>query len=151
MWALTDITGGISIRTKLNWDDPKKHELFRFLYENQKNVILTSTILNSAVTNGLIKGHSYSLVKLELVVTSDGSMVRLLNIRNPHGKREFIGDWSDNSAKWDLVDRKLMIKKLLQSVKSFPRNCVKPKDGINSLPNGRMVPFGFASRTGFSK
>ena len=107
MWALTDLTGGISIRLKLNWDDAIKHNFFAFLYENQKNVIVTTMHIGGAEEKGLIKGHEYSLVKLELVETSDGSMVQLLNIRNPWGGTEFNGDWSDRSAKWDLVDRKL--------------------------------------------
>ena len=112
---MTDLTGGISIRTNLNWDDPNKHNLFAFLYENQNKVIVTSGIDNDTADvqgKGLFGGHAYSLVKLELVKTSDGRMVQLLNIRNPHGKDEFNGDWSDDSAKWDLVDRKLLTKKL---------------------------------------
>ena len=134
MWALTDITGGISIRLKLNWDDAIKHNFFAFLYENQKNVIVVSGIAGDTEEirqNRLIGGHVYSLVKLELVETSDGGMVQLMNIRNPWGHKEFNGDWSDNSPKWDLVDRKLLIKKLLQSVKSFSRAIIRnPGDKI---------------------
>ena len=124
VWSLTDLTGGISIQTELNWNDPNKHELYRFLYENQKNVIVTSGIREETEEirqKNLYGGHLYSLVKLELVQTSDGRMVRLLNIRNPHGFNEFNGDWSDHSANWDLVDRKLLLKMLLQSIKSFSR------------------------------
>ena len=112
-WALTDLTGGISIRTELNWNDPNKHELFRFLYENQKNVVVTSGIdVDSKELNqkGLTGGHQYSLVKLALVETSDGRRVQLLQIRNPWGQSEFNGDWSDRSAKWNLVARKLLIR-----------------------------------------
>ncbi|UPQ99272.1 calpain-type cysteine proteinase [Chloropicon primus] len=29
-----------------------------------------------------------------------GSLLRLLRIRNPHGQREWLGDWSDKSDKW---------------------------------------------------
>ena len=39
VWSLTDLTGGISIQTELNWNDPNKHELYRFLYENQKMLL----------------------------------------------------------------------------------------------------------------
>ena len=124
MWALTDLTGGISIQTKLNWNDPNKDELFRFLYDNQKDIIVTSAIYektNEIRQKGLHGGHGYSLVKLAYVETSDGGRVRLLQLRNPWGNDEFNGDWSDRSAKWDLVDRKLLIKMLLLSVKSFSR------------------------------
>lgn len=107
MWALTDLTGGISIRLKLNWDDAIKHNFFAFLYDNQKDVIVVSGIAEDSEEirqKELVGGHVYSLVKLELVETSDGGMVQLMNIRNPHGQKEFTGDWSDRSAKWDLVD-----------------------------------------------
>ena len=112
------------MQTELNWNDPNKDNFFRFLYENQKNVIVTSGINEDTEEirqKRLYGGHLYSLVKLELVKTSDGRMVRLLNIRNPHGFNEFNGDWSDHSANWDLVDRKLLLKMLLQSIKSFSR------------------------------
>ena len=122
---MTDLTGGIAIRTKLNWNDPNKDKLFRFLYENQKNVIVTSGIDNNSEElnqKGLYGGHEYSLVKLALVETSDGGRVQLLQIRNPWGDTEFNGDWSDRSAKWNLVDRKLLIKMLLQSVEGHHKN-----------------------------
>ena len=122
---MTDLTGGISIQTKLNWNDPNKDELFRFLYENQKNVIVASTIDEDTAEirqKNLVGGHLYSLVKLALVETSDGGRVRLLQLRNPWGNKEFNGDWSDRSAKWDLVDRKLLMKMLLQSVEGHHKN-----------------------------
>ena len=121
---MTDLTGGISIQTNLNWDDPNKHKLFAFLYDNQNKVIVTSGIDKNTEElehKGLFGGHEYSLVKLELVKTSDGRMVQLLNIRNPHGQSEFNGDWSDDSAKWDLVDRKLLVTKCKNPVKFLNR------------------------------
>lgn len=113
-WGLTDLTGGIAIKTELNWDDPGKHELFAYLYDNQDRVLVTSGINGGSggaggevlQENGLYAGHEYSLLKMEVVKTSDGRMVQLLNIRNPWGKGEFNGDWSDRSEKWDLVARK---------------------------------------------
>lgn len=110
-WGLTDLTGGIAIKTELNWEDPGKHELFAYLYDNQDRVLVTSGINGGSggaggevlQENGLYAGHEYSLLKMEVVKTSDGRMVQLLNIRNPWGKGEFNGDWSDRSEKWDLV------------------------------------------------
>ena len=72
MWALTDLTGGIAIRTKLNWDDAIKHNFFAFLYDNQKDVIVISNIENETEEirqKGLSGGHMYSLVKLEFNAT----------------------------------------------------------------------------------
>lgn len=110
-WGLTDLTGGIAIKTELNWEDPGKHELFAYLYDNQDRVLVTSGINGGSggaggevlQDNGLFAGHEYSLLKMEVVKTSDGRMAQLLNIRNPWGKGEFNGDWSDQSDKWDLV------------------------------------------------
>ena len=112
---MTDLTGGIAIRTELYWDDPKKHELFKFLYNNQDRFLVTSGIYGGSggaggenlKENGLWTGHCYSLLKLEVVKTFDGRWVQLLQIRNPWGdEEEFNGDWSDRSEKWNLVARK---------------------------------------------
>ena len=111
---MTDLTGGIAITSELNWNDPKKHELFKFLYNNQDRFLFTSGINGGSgdaggeveQDNGLVAGHEYSLLKLEVVKTSDGRWVQLLQIRNPWGEKEFKGDWSDESKKWDLVARK---------------------------------------------
>ena len=111
VWGLTDLSGGIAIQIRLNWGDPRRQELFAFLYDNQKNLVVTSAIENGSDENsrrdGLFGGHAYSLLKVELVKTNEGKMVQLLNIRNPHGQGEFNGDWSDNSDNWDIIDRKL--------------------------------------------
>ena len=43
-WGLTDLTGGIAIKTKLNWGAPGIHEIFAWLYDNQKELLITSGI-----------------------------------------------------------------------------------------------------------
>ena len=115
IWGLTDLSGGIAIRTTMDWNDPKKHELFSFLYDNQKNLVVTTGI-DGAVNqngrevlkqNGLYGGHAYSLLKIEMVKTNDGKIVQLLQIRNPHGQGEWSGDWSDQSNEWNRIDRKI--------------------------------------------
>jgi len=110
-WGLTDLTGGIAIKTELDWNAPGIHELFAWLYDHQDKVLVTSGINGGdggaggevLQDNGLFAGHEYSLLKLEMVKTDDGRMVQLLNIRNPWGQGEFNGDWSDHSDKWDMV------------------------------------------------
>jgi calpain-15 len=44
---------------------------------------------------GLIPSHAYSILA---VVEVDGH--RLIKLRNPHGRNEWKGDWSDGSKKW---------------------------------------------------
>ena len=72
---MTDLTGGIAITNTLNWEDPRKHELFAYLYENQQRVLVTSSITGGSggaggevlQQNGLYSGHCYSLLKVEVV------------------------------------------------------------------------------------
>ena len=48
----------------------------------------------------LVDGHAYSLIGAKVVELDNGDSVRLIKIRNPHGKKEWEGDWSDKSDKW---------------------------------------------------
>ena len=48
---------------------------------------------------GLIKSHAYTIIQLVEVTTKLGKQ-KLINLRNPWGHREWIGDWSDSSEKW---------------------------------------------------
>ena len=48
---------------------------------------------------GIAAGHAYSVVEIWKVDTNRG-MERLLKIRNPWGRVEWKGDWSDNSSLW---------------------------------------------------
>jgi hypothetical protein len=51
--------------------------------------------------NGLVPGHAYSIIQAK-----EGLGVKLFNIRNPWGKYEWNGDWSDNSEQWtdEMID-----------------------------------------------
>ena len=44
---------------------------------------------------GLVPGHAYTVIQAK-----EGGSQRLLNIRNPWGRFEWGGDWSDNSPLW---------------------------------------------------
>jgi hypothetical protein len=50
---------------------------------------------------GLVDGHAYSLISVKEIETQAGDTVRLCLVRNPWGKKEWTGDWSDHSDKWD--------------------------------------------------
>ena len=58
---------------------------------------LSKTDVKSA---GLVDAHAYSLIRAQVVETDDAKMVRLIQIRNPWGKKEWNGDWGDKSDKW---------------------------------------------------
>jgi len=52
---------------------------------------------------GIVQGHAFSILKLAEV---DGN--KLMQIRNPWGRGEWKGDWSDNSSKWTTRNRNLL-------------------------------------------
>ena len=110
-WGLTDLTGGIAIRTKLDWHAGHIHELFAWLFENKQEILVTSSINNNyghvrevLLANGLYGGHAYSVLDFEVVTDRTGQLIQLVNIRNPWGRGEFKGHWSDYSSKWDTLE-----------------------------------------------
>jgi calpain-15 len=44
---------------------------------------------------GLVDAHAYSLIAAKEIKNDLGKPIRLLQIRNPWGKKEWTGDWSD--------------------------------------------------------
>jgi calpain-15 len=48
---------------------------------------------------GLVDAHAYSLIEVKTINSEKGS-VDLVKVRNPWGKREWNGDWSDSSPLW---------------------------------------------------
>lgn len=49
---------------------------------------------------GLVDAHAYSLIDTYEEVDAKGNKIRLIQIRNPWGQKEWTGDWSDKSDKW---------------------------------------------------
>ena len=50
--------------------------------------------------NGLVSGHAYSILDVREVVDSRGKIRMIVQIRNPWGKFEWQGEFSDNSSLW---------------------------------------------------
>ena len=50
-------------------------------------------------TEGIIPDHAYTILGTYDITTKD-EQVWLIKLRNPWGKQEWIGNWSDKSAKW---------------------------------------------------
>ena len=76
------------------------------LADERKYVIATSVSSDQSrrthdlmKSMGLVDAHAYSLISAH-TVRSGLQTVRLLKIRNPWGRREWNGDWSDFSSKW---------------------------------------------------
>ena len=81
----------------------------RILFADQQNYTLCTAVAseaegtasNSEVKSvGLVDAHAYSIIKATLLDLGNGKSERLIQIRNPWGKKEWQGDWSDKSAKW---------------------------------------------------
>lgn len=54
----------------------------------------------AAEAMGLLADHAYSLLRVVATPTAGGGFARLVMLRNPWGKLEWKGDWSDSSALW---------------------------------------------------
>ena len=50
---------------------------------------------------GLIQKHAYTLIKISQIHLEQGKTEYLFKLRNPWGKNEWNGDWSDNSNLWN--------------------------------------------------
>lgn len=50
---------------------------------------------------GLVDAHAYSLIGAKQIRLKNGKTERLCLVRNPWGKREWTGDWSDSSPLWN--------------------------------------------------
>ncbi|RXN35117.1 calpain-2 catalytic subunit-like protein [Labeo rohita] len=103
-WAtegFEDFTGGIAESYELNKAPP---HLFKLM---QKALTLRS-LMGCSISETemkslkLEKHHVYSVTGAE-EVHSYGRLVQLVRIRNPWGRVEWIGPWSDNSNEWNSV------------------------------------------------
>ncbi|XP_063047492.1 calpain-2 catalytic subunit-like [Engraulis encrasicolus] len=103
--AFEDFTGGIAEIYDLS---KAPAHLFKII---QKALNLDSLLgcaidgqKTEAVTaQKLVKRHSYSVTGAQVVHQVSGRDVELIRIRNPWGKVEWNGAWSDGSDEWDRI------------------------------------------------
>lgn len=109
--ALVDFTGGISESIDLRKYRMAPTSLFDTTYAMMQKCSMLGCDIESKVVSstpersGLFKGHAYSITNM-IRLTSKGKMVRLLRLRNPWGKNEWNGKWSDRSHEWDAIPLK---------------------------------------------
>jgi hypothetical protein len=60
--------------------------------------------ISSGVAQGLTLRHAYTVLGSRTLSKAHGG-VRLIRLRNPHGKHSWRGDWGVGSAKWTNADR----------------------------------------------
>uniref|UniRef100_H0XNU9 Calpain 14 n=1 Tax=Otolemur garnettii TaxID=30611 RepID=H0XNU9_OTOGA len=104
--ALVDFTGGVTMTINLAeapdnlWDIIEQATYSRTLICCQTHVGKEQVL-----ENGLVDGHAYTLTGLRKV-TCKYRPEYLVKLRNPWGKVEWKGDWSDSSRTWELLSPK---------------------------------------------
>eukprot|EP00437_Effrenium_voratum_P020613 CAMPEP_0181441794 /NCGR_PEP_ID=MMETSP1110-20121109/23692_1 /TAXON_ID=174948 /ORGANISM="Symbiodinium sp., Strain CCMP421" /LENGTH=538 /DNA_ID=CAMNT_0023565691 /DNA_START=31 /DNA_END=1647 /DNA_ORIENTATION=+ len=53
-----------------------------------------------AKKKGIVVWHVYSVVHIMEESCDDGQVVRLIQLRNPWGRKDWTGDWGDRSSQW---------------------------------------------------
>ncbi|XP_066282225.1 calpain-3-like isoform X2 [Branchiostoma lanceolatum] len=104
--AMEDFTGGVTEGMDLR-NAPK--DLLKIMEKAMMRSSLMGcsveadpNAIDSKLDNGLVMGHAYSITGLS-PVNVKGQEVNLIRVRNPWGSVEWMGDWSDESEKWDLL------------------------------------------------
>ena len=112
--ALKDLTGAPYSYFKEELKNPKDHEkLWNILmkYDQRGYPMVTGIDISGTGEsiagqseqkrkNGLFEGHAYTLIGVAEVVASNGYLYKILQIRNPWGRGEWNGEWSDHSDLW---------------------------------------------------
>ena len=94
----------------LGINDNKKNELWSILWKAKKkdNYVIGAGTRRLGFLErirgdiGLISSHAYTIINLYSYKDKNkNELIRLVKLRNPWGEKEFNGDWSDNSSKWN--------------------------------------------------
>jgi hypothetical protein len=70
--------------------------------ETDNNIMCCGTrSTQEAEDMGLVGGHAYTLISSKSATDDSDKLIRLFEIRNPWGNKEWKGEWSDNSPLWN--------------------------------------------------
>ncbi|XP_066034232.1 calpain-14-like [Chamaea fasciata] len=111
--ALVDFTGGVNTRIKLAEAPPALWDILtRATYGRSLMGCQTHLGTTKVLKNGLVAGHAYTVTGIRKVTCQYGPE-NLVRLRNPWGKIEWKGDWSDSSYKWELLSpkEKILLRK----------------------------------------
>ena len=111
--AMEDFTGGLTEHFEIQTEECPKDLLTIMRKAHDRGSFMGCSIANegsqieTALPNGLIQGHAYSITSIKLVQIDhfkvQGKMP-LVRIRNPWGNEaEWKGAWSDQSREWTIV------------------------------------------------
>ncbi|XP_035580792.1 calpain-12 [Zalophus californianus] len=111
--AFVDFTGGVGEVIYLRQDIPGLFSAVRRALAKESLVGATA-LVRYRTEDGLVKGHAYSVTGT-YKVTLGFTKVRLLRLRNPWGRVEWTGAWSDSCPRWDALPAEwrdaLLVKK----------------------------------------
>ncbi|XP_040832291.1 calpain-12 [Ochotona curzoniae] len=114
--AFVDFTGGVGEVIYLRHNTPGLFSVLRQALA--KESLVGATALSDRgeyrTEDGLVKGHAYSVTGTHKVALGF-TRVRLLRLRNPWGRVEWTGAWSDSCPRWDSLPTEwrdaLLVKK----------------------------------------
>ncbi|GBG85181.1 hypothetical protein CBR_g39746 [Chara braunii] len=124
--ALVDFTGGVCETVDLGnhmeqkWDDQRRDQLWNTLNKTAHlGALMSASIPNERddqmekeTAQGLYISHAYGVLSLKEVrmghtwmqrMNLRGERVRLVRLRNPWGRGEWTGAWSDGSREWENI------------------------------------------------
>ncbi|MEE6473675.1 hypothetical protein FKM82_010135 [Ascaphus truei] len=111
--ALVDFTGGVNMTVKLAQAPPDLWQIMlRAAYSGSLMGCQTRSGPERVLENGLVAGHAYTVTGIRKV-TCKSRTENLVRLRNPWGKIEWKGKWSDSSTKWEELSLKerLLLRK----------------------------------------
>ncbi|XP_071996085.1 calpain-14 [Engystomops pustulosus] len=104
--ALVDFTGGVNMTIKLGQAPPDLWQIMvRAAYSGCLMGCQTRSGPERVLENGLVAGHAYTVTGIRTVTCKSGTE-NLVRLRNPWGKIEWKGNWSDSSSKWEQLSLK---------------------------------------------
>ncbi|XP_031627409.1 calpain-A [Contarinia nasturtii] len=109
--AMEDFTGGVTEIYDLSEAPPNLFNILLKGYERNSMMACSiepdQAVLEAETREGLIKGHAYSITKvepIEIETPNTSGKIQMLRIRNPWGNdAEWNGPWSDSSPEWRYI------------------------------------------------
>ncbi|XP_050989286.1 calpain-1 catalytic subunit-like [Labeo rohita] len=103
--SMLDFTGGVHLHFVLN-------EAPAYLWNIMKRAARAQSLMccgthkgeahKHCPSNGIVGGHAYTVTGVSKVM-SNSNPVKLVRVLNPWGRKEWTGDWSDQSPLWSTV------------------------------------------------
>lgn len=105
---LHDLTGAPIKQIYIKKGNANKEEEWNYLLmasQKEYSMVCSSNPGSDSDTSqkGVVQGHAYTLLNA-VYLNYNGQQIRLIQLRNPWGKGEYNGPWSDYDPNWKNVD-----------------------------------------------